>query len=417
MTVKPYRELSLELTDEHIALKEQLHRFSVEVLRPASLILDKMSAEDVIKKGSLYWDVMAKMYQNDYHTIYISDEYGGIMLDPLAVHIVWEELGYGSVGFAVSLGCTMFTAFFAEMMADERLDNRFILPFVKCRDGSVMSCWGITEPDHGSDMLMPGTTFFRDPKVTQQVKAVKKSDRWVINGQKSAWISNGPVASNISLFLNLKPSLGIAGGGICLVDLNQKGVTRGKPLEKMGQRELPQGEIFFDNVEVPEEQMIVDQESYEKMTELTLAHANAGMGGYFTGLAQAAYDLTLQYATERIQGGKRLCDHQWVQKKLFDMFVKVETCRAFSRNALVFNMNTTPPDVKYSIASKVYCTQAAFDVASDAVQIFGGYGVTKELPIEKLFRDARSGMIEDGSNDSLSISAGSGIVREVLGDE
>jgi len=411
-----YKELNLELTEEHIHLKEQVHRFAVEVLRPASIELDKMSAEDVVKKGSLYWDVMAKLYQNSYHTIYISDEYGGMMLDPLSVHIVWEELAYGSVGFTVSLGCSMFSPFFAEMMTDDRLNERFIYPFVECRDARVMSCWGITEPDHGSDVLMPGTTFFRDPRVTQQVKAVKKSDRWVINGQKSAWISNGPVASNICLFLNMKQTMGIAGGGICLLDLNQKGITRGKPLEKMGQRELPQGEIFFDNVEVPEEHMIIDQESYEAMTELTLAHANAGMGAYFTGLAQAAYDLTIQYATERVQGGKRLCDHQWVQKKLFDMFVKIETSRSFSRSALMFNMHTTPPDVKYSIASKVYCTQAAFEVASDAIQIFGGYGLTKELPIEKLFRDARAGMIEDGSNDSLSISAGISLVKEKTGE-
>jgi alkylation response protein AidB-like acyl-CoA dehydrogenase len=153
------------------------------------------------------------------------------------------------------------------------------------------------------------------------------------------------------------------------------------------------------------------------MTELTLGHANATMGAYFTGLAQAAYDMTLQYCTERIQGGKRLCDHQWVQKKLFDMFVKVETARSFSRAAMIYNMNTTPPDVKYSIASKVYCTEAAFQVTSDAIQLFGGYGLSKEFPIEKLFRDARAGMIEDGSNDTLSMTAGNIIIKEKLGDE
>ena len=160
--------------------------------------------------------------------------------------------------------------------------------------------------------------------------------------------------------------------------------------------------------------MIVDPESYEAMTELTLGHANATMGAYFTGVAQAAYDLAVKYSTERVQGGKRLCDHQWVQKKLFDMFVKVETSRSFSRSAMVYNMNTTPPDVKYSIASKVYCTQAAFEVASDAIQLFGGYGLSRELPIEKLFRDTRAGMIEDGSNDTLSMTAGRMILKEVL---
>ena len=409
-----YTELNLELGEEHELLKEELHKFAVEVLRPASMELDKMPAEDVVKKGSPYWDCMTRMYQNGYHTVLISDEYGGMGLDPLGVHILWEELAYGSVGFAVSLGCSCFSAFYATMLCEDHLIDRFVVPFVNCKDASVMSCWGITEPQHGSDNLMSSVPFFRDASASQQVKAVEKNGNWVINGQKSAWISNGPIASDTALFVNLDPSKGFSGGGICLLDLNQPGVSRGKPLDKMGQRELPQGEIFFDDAICPEEFMIVDPESYEAMTELTLGHANATMGAYFTGLAQAAYDLAFQYSTERIQGGKCLCEHQWVQKKLFDMFVKVETARSFSRSAMIFNMNTTPPLVQYSIAAKVYCTEAAFQVASDAIQLFGGYGLSKDFPIEKLFRDARAGMIEDGSNDCLSITAGVMLLKEAL---
>lgn len=411
----PYRELNLELTEEHELLKEEVHRFAVEVLRPASIELDQMPAEDVIKRGSPFWDCISKLYRNNYHTVLISDEYGGIGLDPLGVHIIWEELAYGSVGFAVSLGCSCFSAFYSTMLCEDHLIDRFVKPFVNCTDATVMSCWGITEPAHGSDNLMPGTPFFHEPGASQQVKATRKGGNWVISGQKSAWISNGPIASDAALFVNLDPSMGFAGGGICLIDLNQPGVTRGKPLNKMGQRELPQGELFFDDAICPEEFMIVDPESYEAMTELTLGHANATMGAYFTGVAQAAFDMALQYSTERVQGGKPLCEHQWVQKKLFDMFIKVETARSFSRSAMVFNMNTTPPLVQYSIAAKVYCTEAAFQVSSDAIQLFGGYGVSKDFPIEKLFRDARAGMIEDGSNESISIAAWGMLAKEELG--
>ena len=411
----PYRELNLELTEEHELLKEEVHRFAVEVLRPASIELDQMPAEDVIKRGSPFWDCISKLYRNNYHTVLISDEYGGIGLDPLGVHIIWEELAYGSVGFAVSLGCSCFSAFYSTMLCEDHLIDRFVKPFVNCTDATVMSCWGITEPAHGSDNLMPGTPFFHEPGASQQVRATRKGSNWVISGQKSAWISNGPIASDAALFVNLDPSMGFAGGGICLIDLNQPGVTRGKPLNKMGQRELPQGELFFDDAICPKEFMIVDPESYEAMTELTLGHANATMGAYFTGVAQAAFDMALQYSTERVQGGKPLCEHQWVQKKLFDMFIKVETARSFSRSAMVFNMNTTPPLVQYSIAAKVYCTEAAFQVSSDAIQLFGGYGVSKDFPIEKLFRDARAGMIEDGSNDSISIAAWGMLAKEALG--
>ena len=408
----PYTELNLDLTEEHRLIKREVHDFAVEVLRPASLELDKMPPEEVIKKGSPYWQCMAQAYRNNYHTVLISDEYGGLGLDPLGVHIFWEELAYGSVGFAVSLGCSCFSSFYATLLCDDYLIEKFVFPFVNCKDASVMSCWGITEPAHGSDNLMTGTPFFRDPCACQEVRAAKKRGEWVLNGQKSAWVSNGPIASDAALFVNIDPGMGFAGGGIALVDLNQKGVSRGRPLNKMGQRELPQGEIFFDDAVCPDEHMIIDPESYEAITELTLGHANATMGAYFTGVAQAAYDMAMEYSRDRMQGGKPLCQHQTVQRKLFDMFIAIETARAFSRSAMVFNMNTTPPLVQYSIASKVYCTEAAFKVTSEAVQLFGGHGLTKDAPVEKLFRDARAGMIEDGSNDSLSLAAGEMLLRE-----
>ena len=407
-----YRDLNLDLTDEHIALKESVHKFSVEVLRPASIELDKLSPEEVIKKDSLYWKCMKQMYKNKYHTVLVSDAYGGMGLDPLAVHIFFEELAYGSAGFAVSLGCSCFAAFYACMVPDEHLVDKFITPFVECEDASIMSCWAITEPEHGSDILMPGTPFFHDPKITQQVKAKKKNGDWIINGQKSAWVSNGPFATNAALFVNIDGAKGMNGGGICLMDLTQSGVSRGKPLDKMGQREDPQGEIFFDDAICPGEDMIIDPESYEMMTDITLATANACMGAFFTGVAQAAYDLAVQYCKERVQGGRTLSNHQWVQKKIFDMFSKVQAARQLSRAALIYNMNTNPPAVPYSVAAKVFCTNTAFEVTSDAVQLFGGNGVSKEYPIEKLFRDARASMIEDGSNDSLAIGNGIALLKE-----
>jgi alkylation response protein AidB-like acyl-CoA dehydrogenase len=188
--------------------------------------------------------------------------------------------------------------------------------------------------------------------------------------------------------------------------LNSPGVSKGKPLNKMGQRDLNQGEIFFDAVRIPAEFMLSDPESYPAMLDITLATANAAMGAIFTGVARAAYELALDYAKERIQGGRPIFQHQSVQQKLFHMFTKVESARQLSRAALIYNYNMTPPATQYSIASKVYCTNVAFEVASEAVQIFGGNGMSKEYPIEKIFRDARAAMIEDGSNDILAITAG-----------
>jgi len=124
----------------------------------------------------------------------------------------------------------------------------------------------------------------------------------------------------------------------------------------------------------------------------------------FVGVARAAFEEALDYCKVRIQGGKPLCEHQWIQQKLFEMFTKVESARALSRSALIYNTETLPPALELSIASKVHCTKAAFEVANDAVQLFGGYGLSKEYLIEKLFRDARASLIADGCNEILALA-------------
>jgi alkylation response protein AidB-like acyl-CoA dehydrogenase len=242
------------------------------------------------------------------------------------------------------------------------------------------------------------------------VRARLDGDEYVISGQKSSWVSNGTIASHSVLFVNLEPSMGMAGSGIAIVPLNLPGVRRGRPLDKMGQRALNQGEIFFDNVRLPREYMLVDQESYGGILDLTVATANAAIGAIVTGLARAAFEAALSYSQERVQGGKTLFSHQNIKQKLFSMFMKVEAARSLSRAALNYNFCNTPPLSHYSIASKVFCTQAAFEVANDAVQIFGGIGLTKEYPVEKFFRDARAALIEDGANDHLMITGAQSLV-------
>jgi len=135
------------------------------------------------------------------------------------------------------------------------------------------------------------------------------------------------------------------------------------------------------------------------------------MGIAATGVARAAFEEALTYAKTRVQGGKALIEYPTIQTKLFHMLRKVETSRAISRAAFCYNQNTSMPAEEYSLMAKIHGTQAAFDVASDAIQIFGGNGLTKEYLVEKLFRDARAMLIEDGSNDTLAISGGHKIIQ------
>jgi alkylation response protein AidB-like acyl-CoA dehydrogenase len=151
--------------------------------------------------------------------------------------------------------------------------------------------------------------------------------------------------------------------------------------------------------------MLADGALYEFALDRTLALANAAMGAIFTGVARAAWEAALAYCRERVQGGKPICEHQLVQKRLFDMFRRVEACRALSRAAMVYNHATLPPAIEYSIAAKTFCTEGALEVASSAVQLLGGNGLAREYPTEKLFRDARASLIEDGCNDILALVA------------
>jgi acyl-CoA dehydrogenase len=205
-----------------------------------------------------------------------------------------------------------------------------------------------------------------------------------------------------TLFCTIDPSHGFQGGGVCLVPLNLPGVSRGKPLDKIGQRALNQGEIFFDDVRIPEDYMIVGSEAYGTVVEMVLTMANASMGAIFVGVAQAALELAVAYAKERVQGGVPIFQHQSVRSRLFKMFARVEAARALARRVALYNA-TNPPLLQYSIASKTFVTQTAFEVASEALQIFGGNGLTREYPIEKLVRDARASMIEDGCNEVLGL--------------
>jgi alkylation response protein AidB-like acyl-CoA dehydrogenase len=205
--------------------------------------------------------------------------------------------------------------------------------------------------------------------------------------------------------------MGLAGGGIAVVPLDLAGVTKGEPLNKIGQRDLNQGELYFDNVRIPKAYMVIEQDAYEAMLELTLSTTTALMGILGTGCARAAFEEALAYAKDRVQGGRPLIEYPNIQMKLFHMLRKVEVSRQISRKAYVFNQNTSTPAEEYSVIAKVQGTQAAYEVADEAVQLFGGNGLTKEYLIEKLYRDARASLIEDGSNESLAIAAGHKIIE------
>jgi alkylation response protein AidB-like acyl-CoA dehydrogenase len=275
--------------------------------------------------------------------------------------------------------------------------------FCADREGRLIGCWAITEPDHGTDWSLGGS----NPRCSPSVKAVPKGDEYIINGEKSAWVSNGTIATHALLHVSLDPSRGMQGQGLAILPLDLPGISRGKPLDKMGQRPLNQGSIIFEEVRMPKEYMVVP---YPDLINATggqgLATVNGGMAIVFAGLARAAFDQAHTYARQRIQGGVPIIEHAPVRLKLMKMFERVEAARANARRMALYNLrNQLSPSVVHAVAAKCLSTETATYVASEAMQIMGGYGLAREFPVEKMYRDARASMIEDGVNEALAIRA------------
>ncbi len=408
-----FLDLDPSLTSEQLALKKSVRQFARDVLRPAARELDRLSPEEVLH-SELYWKTLRQAKKLGYHTTFIPENYGGLGLSPLELQIFWEELAWGSAGFAVALGVDTMPATMAALVDNEVLNETIIKPYVNDTEANFIGCWAITEPNHGSDWIMLLTDEGKEQAMRADVTAVSDGDHWIINGTKAAWVSNGPVATHALLFVQLNPSDGQFVGGVAICPLDLPGTTRGNPLDKLGQRELLQGELYFDNVRLPKEYMLFEDELFPNMAETVLAYANAGMSAMFTGVARAAFEEALAYTRQRKQGGGFLCDHQNVKGKLFDMFMQIEAARALSRAALGYNMQAMPPATRYSIAAKVFCTETAFKVTHEAITLFGGSGLSREYYVEKLFRDARAALIEDGSNDTLGLAAMDGVLKDYI---
>lgn len=388
------------VTDIH----QSLHGIAENVMRPIGQQLDRMSAADVIAPGSRFWE-----FRQEYSKLGITVEaLGGI--DPADMPamftLMFEELGWGDAGLALSTGVDLFPHYMAA-----KFGNDFI---AKTYSEDLVGCWAITEPDHGTDSLDANGAIFANGGSYGRPNCIAKitDGKVKISGQKSAWVSNGSVAELAILYCAAETENGIDPyrGAVVVVPLKEVGISKGKPLEKMGQRSLPQGEIFFDGIELDIDHMLVAPEDYKKGVYAIHSEANAVMGGVFTGVARAAYEMAHAYAHERKQGGVPIIRHQDVAKRLFHMARKVEVSRALTRRVTEFNMMNPLPALQAAMFVKTTATQNAFEVTSDAVQMFGGNGVTHAYPVEKLFRDARSSLIEDGCNEILAIKGGTLLV-------
>lgn len=395
----PYSDLDFDLTDEQKSMRDMVRRFGAEVVRPGGIELDHLGdPADVIAEGSKLWDLIRQYRELGLHKIGFTRQMGGMAedMDPMMEYVISEEMGYADAGFAISMAaCNMpfVMCQFAEAPALQEVARQF----VSDTEGHLVGCWGVIEPEHGTDWILGSV----NPKDTPSVQAVLKGDEYIINGQKAAWVSNGTIATHCVLHMGLDRTQGMTSQGTAICPLDLPGISRGAPLNKLGQRALNQGEIFFEDVRLPREYMLAPGSQASIGTGQS---PMSGMSVLFGGLAKAALDEAITYARQRIQGGVPIIEHKNIGLKLFEMFMQVEAARSLARRQYMYTARSGTSSSSHAMAGKWLSTETAFNVASQAIQIFGGNGLSKEYPIEKIFRDARTAMIEDGVNESLALA-------------
>ncbi len=398
-------EYDLTLTDEQRELRDAAHRFAAEVMRPAGIELDRLPPDKVIERNSRLFEVARQAHELGFTRLSGPPEMGGLGASPLTLHLVSEELAWGSLGLASVILLCAFPPDAALASGKPELAEEFSKPYYGARGDLKIGAWAITEPDHGSDTLCPGQPEMRVLGPGNLI-ARRDGDYWILNGQKSAWVSNGPIADQAVLFAHADPKGTLDHGVVFVLPFDLPGISRGRPLDKHGVRSLPQGEIFFEEVRVPKRYLVADADVYPLYLNATLTAFNAAVSCAAAGLARAAYETALAYTKERVQGGRPIFEHQSVRARLFRMFSLVQASRAFSRAVYVHNLTklvqTGAGALEHSIAAKVFCTNSAVEVATLAVQLHGGNGMTKEYPVEMFLRDAMAFTVADGENAFLS---------------
>lgn len=338
-------------------------------------------ARECDRTGEFPVDLYDKAIEMGLHMIDIPEKFGGGGFDPVTAVIVQEELAKYDAGFTVSI--------FASGLAAKPLliagTDRQLQMFTDVLAQGKMAAFCLTEPQAGSDAGANQTT------------AVKDGDEYVLNGTK-CFITTGGMAGIYLVFAMTDKSKGVKGMSAFIVDRNAKGVSVGKEEDKMGIRLSNTTDVIFEDVRVPAENMVGPEGGGFKLAMMTLDMARPSCGAAAVGICQAAIDLSKEYALQRKTFGRPIATNQAIQFKLADMQIATETARQYVRYVAGLIKEGKPHSMEAAIA-KAYASDCAVKVTQEAIQIFGGYGYSREYPVEKLYRDAKIFQIFEGTNE------------------
>lgn len=371
-------------TEQQQMIIETAREITNEKIIPVRAELDE--------KNEFPKEILQDIAKADLFSIFVPEEYGGFGGGCYEIVLAMEELARGCVGVATSFAASAL-GIFPVLIAGSDEQKQKYLPDIAT--GSRWAAFGLTEANAGSDASGIQTT------------AVLDGEEWVLNGTKQ-WITNGGEAHIYTIIALTDPSKGARGASIFLVEDGDPGFSYGKKEDKMGIRSSATRELILKDCRIPKDRLVGKRGTGFITVMKTLDVSRPGIASLGIGLAQAALDEAVVYAKQRIQFGKPIIAFQAVQHMLADMAIQLEAGRALVY-AAARHIDAHPKDMsKASSMCKVFATDMAMKVTTDAVQVLGGYGYMKEYPVEKMMRDAKILQIYEGTNQ---------IQRNVIGQE
>jgi acyl-CoA dehydrogenase len=364
--------LQLELSDDQQMLQNLARDFARKEIIPL--------AEHYDRSGEWPWDIFKKAAKVGLVNLNIPEEYGGVGASVLEECIVGEELAYGCSGVQTALMLNQLAALPMLIAANEQQKERYFTSLTQ--EGKIMA-YCMTEPDAGSDVAGIKTT------------AVRKGDKYILNGTKT-WITDGPVAAYFTVFAKTDMAARHRGMSCFIVERDFPGVSTSKPLEKLGQHAAQACQVFFENVEVPVENLLGHEGDGFMIGMKVFDKSRPPVAAAATGVARRALDEAVKYAGERTAFGQAIHHYQGVGFMLADMKIRVEAARALTYKSAWLIDNGKKNTMEAAVA-KAYAADAAVLNSVDAVQVFGGNGYSKEYPVEKLMRDAKIYQIYEGT--------------------
>jgi alkylation response protein AidB-like acyl-CoA dehydrogenase len=364
------------LTDEQIDFRDAIRQIVAERVAPRAAEIDA--------RAEYPWDVRRLFAEHDLLGLPFPIEYGGTGTGTLMLNVAVEEVARACASSALILMIQELGTLPIQLFGSEELKQRF-LP--RCANGEWSPAFALSEPEAGSD---PGGMITR---------ATRDGDEWVINGTKN-WITNLGVADFYVVFAKTDPEAGRSHGiSAFVVEADRPGFSVGKLEHKLGIKGSPTGQPVFEDVRVPAENLIGDEQQGMKVALGTLDHSRLGVAAQAVGIAQGATDHAAAYARERRQFGQPIGDFQGIQFKLADMETRTAAARELLYRACAKIDRQEADAGKYSAMAKLFASDTAMAVTVDAVQVLGGYGYVTEYPVERYMRDAKITQIYEGTNE------------------